>query len=254
MKFQTPIKISTLPPKVYGNCCLLNNTRPTHLKREINWGYKVWFYYQTTTNFIAKWMVEITSLLIKLLKSKVKVFGCFMYDDWKQIQSSHDWWWEAFCCHRISDGKLLVTRGLGGPKCFCHHTHDNKKFALSILWQLKSFNRQSYGNRICFCSLYIRGQLKCNDFFFLVWIMTNATNTLWWMPMWCPTQNDYFTLVLITMFCSWAYTCPLQVQWHWQQMYFKSPQKQKIWLHTFILHNNRQFYNYNNKIEIKNLF
>jgi hypothetical protein len=31
-------------------------------------------------------------------------------------------------------------------------------------------------------------------------------------------------------------------------MYLKSPQKEKIWLHTFSLHNNQQFYNYNNKI------
>jgi hypothetical protein len=31
LKPQTPIKVSPIPPKVYGNHCLLNNTKPTHL-------------------------------------------------------------------------------------------------------------------------------------------------------------------------------------------------------------------------------
>jgi hypothetical protein len=34
LKFQTPIEVSPLPSKAYGNGCLLNNTRPTHLKGE----------------------------------------------------------------------------------------------------------------------------------------------------------------------------------------------------------------------------
>jgi hypothetical protein len=34
LKLQTLIKISPLPPKVYGNGFLLNNARPTHLKGE----------------------------------------------------------------------------------------------------------------------------------------------------------------------------------------------------------------------------
>jgi hypothetical protein len=33
-KLQTPIEISPLPLKVYGNGCLLNNTKPTHFKGE----------------------------------------------------------------------------------------------------------------------------------------------------------------------------------------------------------------------------
>ncbi len=35
LKLQTFVNIPSLPPKVYGNGCLmLNNTRPTHLKEE----------------------------------------------------------------------------------------------------------------------------------------------------------------------------------------------------------------------------
>jgi hypothetical protein len=34
LKLQTPIKISLLPLKVYGNGFLINNTRPMHLKGE----------------------------------------------------------------------------------------------------------------------------------------------------------------------------------------------------------------------------
>jgi hypothetical protein len=37
LKLQTPVEISPLPPKVYGNGCLLNNIRPIHLKGESEW-------------------------------------------------------------------------------------------------------------------------------------------------------------------------------------------------------------------------
>jgi hypothetical protein len=38
LKLQTPIEVSALLPKVYGNGCLLNNTRPTHFKGENEFG------------------------------------------------------------------------------------------------------------------------------------------------------------------------------------------------------------------------
>jgi len=38
MKLQTPIKVSPLPPKVYGNHYFSNNTKPTHLKGESEFG------------------------------------------------------------------------------------------------------------------------------------------------------------------------------------------------------------------------
>ncbi len=38
LKLQTLIKVSPLTPKVYGNQCLLNNIKPTHLKGENEFG------------------------------------------------------------------------------------------------------------------------------------------------------------------------------------------------------------------------
>jgi len=38
LKLQTFIKVSPLTPKVYGNHCLLNNIKPTHLKGENEFG------------------------------------------------------------------------------------------------------------------------------------------------------------------------------------------------------------------------
>jgi len=135
LKLQTPIEISPLPLKVYGNGCLLNNTKPTHFKGKNELRLQgLFFYYQATTNFIAKSMVEINPLLIRQPKSKVKTFDYLTYHDQKKFNH-----------HMIIDKNLFCHNKFGNEKNHCHKI-DNKKNLVIIKLTTKVFNRHMNGD------------------------------------------------------------------------------------------------------------
>ncbi len=142
-------EISPLPPKVYDNDFLLNNTRPTHLRGKNELKLQgLFFYYQTSPNFVAKSMVEINpcelddqnlewKLLVPMRMVIKKKFGHHTIGHWmffiatrlvtKNFQSPHKWWLIRFNCHRIINWISITTYGdmMCNSKWLCHIDFDN---------------------------------------------------------------------------------------------------------------------------------
>jgi hypothetical protein len=77
LKLQTFIKVSPRTPKVYGNHCLLNNIKPTHLKGKNEFAMHALI-------FIAQRNLA-TKTILSFHKWQLKRFGRPKNDDWKVL-------------------------------------------------------------------------------------------------------------------------------------------------------------------------
>jgi len=106
-------EISPLPPKVYGNDFLINNTRPNTPQRK-KWIETTRFVFllPSITKFCCQMNGGDQSMWIKWPKSSMKAFSPDAYGDQKQIWSPHNWPQNVFYCHKISNQKFSIATQL----------------------------------------------------------------------------------------------------------------------------------------------